>query len=103
MCTISSVVYGPIGTKLGREVEDGHRKDLAGPVSMATIMFQWEPWKTVFGGVLGLIDPFLGVKVGNEGEKNHGNSCYVNVLPWQQLKSSYEGVDRVWHIYVGMQ
>ncbi len=36
LTTKSSAVYGPMGSKLGREVWYGHGKDLAGPVSMET-------------------------------------------------------------------
>ncbi len=51
----SSAVYGPTGTKLGRKVGEGHRKNLAGPVSMATIMLSWQPKKNnVFMATSGL-------------------------------------------------
>ena len=36
LTAISSAVYRPARTKLGREDGDAHGKDLAGPVSMAT-------------------------------------------------------------------
>ena len=39
LCAISSAVYGPMGTKLGREVGVGHGKDLAGPVPLITVGF----------------------------------------------------------------
>ena len=43
-----------VGTKLGRKVRVGHRKKLAGPVSMATIMLSWQPKKSVFMARSGL-------------------------------------------------
>ena len=38
MSGYSSAVYGPRGTKLGREVGDGHRKNLPRFVSMETTL-----------------------------------------------------------------
>ena len=39
----SSAVYRPIGTKLGRKVEDGPEERLRALVSMATKLLAWQP------------------------------------------------------------
>ncbi len=53
LTAISWAIYGPMGTKLGREVTHRHGKDLARPVSMETNVLPWQPGKRVFGGVFG--------------------------------------------------
>ncbi len=45
---ISSDVYGPIGTKLGRKVRDGYGIRLKALVSMTTNLLPWQPKQGLF-------------------------------------------------------
>ncbi len=48
---ISSAIYRPIGTKLGRKVGDGFRKHLAWPVSMETNALPWQQNGDFYGQI----------------------------------------------------
>ena len=48
LSAFSSVVCGPIGTKLGRKIGGGSGKDLKLLVSMTTNLLPWQPKKGYF-------------------------------------------------------